>query len=136
MDIHDENDDPSHITIDGGGDKMQDAMEQQGGEMGIGLGDLKRNRDDILGQWANEDEVNASPAGMDVDSPKRIAALPKRGSPASSSSSSSSSPFGRNRNNAAATLPISAGLSSYLSSAQDSQWTAHDFSSFTNRSDF
>lgn len=95
----------------------------------IGIGDLKRNRDDVFGQWAEEEEENKASPAMELDSPKRIAGLPQRGS---------SSPFGRNRLNAqiANTLPINSGLSSYLASAQDSQWTSHDFSSFTNKHDF
>jgi hypothetical protein len=123
----DNDDDPTRFvnTLD----KVQESSSIQDDQGGIGIGDLKRNRDEIFGEWAEENEENKASPGMDLDSPKRIAALPQRGS---------SSPFGRNRNNAQAanTLPISSGLSSYLASAQDSQWTAHDFSSFTNKHDF
>lgn len=115
----DENEDPKDLTMAIKNNQAATSDES------IGFMDLKRNRDEIFQDWANEEAD--SPSAMQVDN-KVIAALPRRHDPSFHSSSSSSSPFVRHR-----TLPISSNLSSYLSSAQDSNI---DFSSFTNRSDF
>lgn len=112
-------------------DSMQDENEPQSIEnhnemnmddstmQGIGL-DLKRTRDEVFGDWADEGDEKVP--SMDVDATaKAIAAMPKRNSPTSKHTLSRAT---------AQTLPA---LSSYLSSAQD---IIPDLSAFTNRTDF
>jgi hypothetical protein len=121
----DENEDPTSSTMASSNTPiMNEDFTANAVNEGIGLGDLKRNRDDVFGDWADDEET----ASMEVDSSiKPIAALPKRSSPMQSS--------GFSRTNAY-TLPVGAGLSSYLASGQDADWSAQDFSAFTNKSDF
>ncbi|UZJ55474.1 hypothetical protein CBS101457_004794 [Exobasidium rhododendri] len=116
--LQDENDDPTSAAI-----STQEQGEDDGaGVDEIGMGDLKRSRDDVFGDWANdEDEQSMEMDAATTDKP--IAALPRRSSPRQGS-------LGLNRASAH-TLPVSSSLSYYVASAQDI-----DFSTYTNDSDF
>jgi hypothetical protein len=127
--LQDENCDPS-TAVSGSHNTLIGEAAAEYGDMtdeAIGVGDLKRSREDVLGDcWAEEEESDLvemdSTADGAVDKP--IATLPRRSTPTTQSS------FGLDRGGAQ-TLPISSGLSSYLSSGQD-----FDFSSYTNKADF
>lgn len=121
--VQDENDDPSQEPTPSHSEDGASAEMDAG--IGIGLGDLKRNRDEVFGQWADEDKHDTS--AMDVDA-KPISALPRRSSPTSAA--------GTSLREAAHTMPASAGLSSYLAAGQKVDWTHDQFSAFTSKTDF